>query len=501
MSTEPTPPDGAIASRVMKGAAWMAFTRFGTRLLGMLSTIVLARLLMPEDFGIVALASSYYAILEGMSALNFKQALIKYRDADDNDYNTAWTLNVCRGILLTVIIAASSLFVPGLMNEPRLGPVILLVALIPFIDGFENPKFIIFEKNLDFTREMVLTLGTKVLTLILTIYLAYSLRSYWALIIGLVFGTATRVTISYLMVRYLPRVSFASLGRLFSFSAWMSGVNLLQSLSTNLDKFFVGYFLGTAKTGIFHIGKTVAFMPTNEMVMPLNRALYPGFTMIVDKPNYMREKVLESSQFLGGLSLPIGIGFSLVAPDFIYLVYGPKWLEAIQIVQILAATSAFSMIGSIGIFVAMAHGNTKYLFFRQLVVFLALPVFVITGVYYAGFIGAVYGIAARLILQMILNMYIVQKLLGLPVLRLLFASWRSMISAGIMAVCLTGLDTILSHETIADKSLSLAAQIACGMLVYSLAHFLIWIIAGKPKGFEQRLSGIVESRLLKRKKA
>ena len=490
-----------ISSRVMKGAAWMAFTRFGTRILGMLSTIVLARLLVPDDFGIVALASSYYAILEGMSALNFKQALIKYRDADDNDYNTAWTLNVYRGILLCVIILASSLFIPDLMDEPRLAPVILLVAAIPLIEGFENPKFIIFEKNLDFTREMVITLGTKVLTLIVTIYLAFSMRSYWALIIGLVFGAAVRVIISFMMVRFRPRFSLASFSRLFSFSAWMSGVNLLQSLSANLDKFFVGYFLGTAKTGIFHIGRTVAFMPTNEMVMPLNRALYPGFTMIVDKKDYMREKVLESVQFLAGLSQPIGIGFALIAPEFIYLVYGPKWLEAIPIVQVLAATSAFAMMGTIGIFVAMAHGNTKYLFFRELVVFLALPVFVVTGVHYYGFIGAVYGIAGRLILQMLLNMLIVQKLLDLPFLRLLFAPWRSMVSAAVMALCLWALNPYLPHDTIADQSFAMAAKIGCGGLAYAVTHMLLWMMVGKPRGFEHRLSGIVANKFLKRRQA
>ncbi|WP_417319035.1 lipopolysaccharide biosynthesis protein [Emcibacter sp.] len=501
MSSEPNTSDGAIASRVMKGAAWMAFTRFSTRMLGMLSTIVLARLLIPEDFGIVALASSYYAILEGMSQLNFRQALIKYRDTDNNDYNTAWTLNACRGVLLCLIIAASSLFVPDLLNEPRLASVILLVAMIPLIDGFENPKFVIFEKNIDFTREVIITLGTKVMVLIVTIYLAYSMRSYWALIIGLVFGATSRMTISYLMIPFLPRISFASLGRLFSFSAWMSGVNVLQSLSNNLDKFFVGYFLGTTATGIFHIGKSVAFMPTNEMVMPLNRALYPGFTLIVDKKDYMREKVLESAQFLAGLSQPLGIGFALVAPEFMYLVYGPKWLESIPIVQILASTSAFSIIGSIGMFVAMAHGRTKYLFFRQLVVFIALPVFVITGVHYAGFIGAIYGMAARLILQMLLNMFIVQKLLELPLLRLLFAPWRSMVSAALMALCLFTLDRFLPHETIADKSLTLAVKAIGGGLIYVITHYLLWLMAGKPKGFEQRLAGIIENKFLKRKTA
>ncbi|MFC7049337.1 lipopolysaccharide biosynthesis protein [Emcibacter nanhaiensis] len=501
MSSEDNSSEENISSRVMKGAAWMAFTRFGTRLLGMLSTIVLARLLVPEDFGIVAIASSYYAILEGMSQFNSRQALIKYRDAGDNDYNTAWTLNICRGILVCVAILASTFFVPDIVSEPRVAHVILLMAVIPLIDGFENPRFVVFEKNLDFTREMVITLGTKLLTLTVTIYLAFTLRSYWAMIIGLVFGSASRMTISYLMIPYLPRFCFASFDRIFSFSGWMSGVNILQSLSTNLDKFFVAHFLGTAATGIYHIGKTVAFMPTYELVMPLNRALYPGFAMIAGKRDYMREKVLESAQFLAGLSQPIGIGFALIAPEFIYLVYGPNWLDAIPIVQILAAASAFSMMGSIAIFVAMAHGDTKYLFFRELMMFLALPVFVITGVHYFGFIGAVYGIAARQILQLVLNMLIVQKLLDLPLLRLMFAPWRSMVSAAVMALCLLVLNSYLPHETIADKSLTLTAKIGCGVLTYAVTHILLWIMAGKPKGFEHRLSGIIEKKFLRRSQA
>ena len=118
-------------------------------------------MLVPEDFGIVALATAYIAIVEGLTALPMAQALIRFRDADRSLYDTAWTLSVLRGVAIALLILASAAPVAGLMDEPRLITVILVLALRPLLEGLINPRFIDFDKDLDFSRPMMVRVGTK----------------------------------------------------------------------------------------------------------------------------------------------------------------------------------------------------------------------------------------------------------------------------------------------------------------------------------------------------
>lgn len=122
--------------------------RWSVRALNLVSIIVLARLLMPEDFGISALAVSYIAIVEGLTALPTSQALIRIRNAGRALYDTAWTLGILRGAGIALLMLASSLPVASLMDEPRLEMVIFVLALKPLVSGAKNPRFIDFEKHL-----------------------------------------------------------------------------------------------------------------------------------------------------------------------------------------------------------------------------------------------------------------------------------------------------------------------------------------------------------------
>ena len=171
--------------------------RWSVQLLGLGSTLVLARLLVPEDFGIVALATAYIAIVEGLTALPMSQALIRYRDADRSLYDTAWTLGLLRGVFIALLILASAVPVSNVMNEPRLLAVIMVLAVRPLLEGLINPRFIDFDKHLDFSRPMMVRVGTKAIAVVVTVGLAIALRSYWALIIGGLVSASVRLPLTY----------------------------------------------------------------------------------------------------------------------------------------------------------------------------------------------------------------------------------------------------------------------------------------------------------------
>ena len=139
----------------------MAASRILVRLIGLVSTLILARLLTPGDFGIVALASALYFVIQTVSDLRFEQALISLRDKSDADFDTAWTMNALRGVASATILLAAAYPYAQLMDDPRLAGVLAVLAGVPLIHGLKNPHFLRFEIAMDFRKEFALQIVAK----------------------------------------------------------------------------------------------------------------------------------------------------------------------------------------------------------------------------------------------------------------------------------------------------------------------------------------------------
>ena len=186
-----------LNKKMARGAVWMALLRFTVRSIGLISTMILARLLVPADFGLVAMATSIMAFLELATAFRFDIPLIQNQNAEDRHFDTAWTLNALFGVGLTVLLLILAYPAAEFFREDRLFAVINVLAFGFLITGFENIGVVNFRKQLDFRKDFVLLLAKKLVGFCVTIPLAFALRSYWALVAGIVVGNAIGVAITY----------------------------------------------------------------------------------------------------------------------------------------------------------------------------------------------------------------------------------------------------------------------------------------------------------------
>lgn len=449
---------------------------------------MLARLLMPEDFGISALAVSFIAIVEGLTALPTSQALIRFRNAGRALYDTAWTLGILRGAGIALLMLASSLPVASLMDEPRLEMVIFVLALKPLASGAKNPRFIDFEKHLEFSRAFIVEVGTMIVAVLVTIALAIALKNYWALVIGNLVSTGSAVAWSYVLKPHRPRFSIVGLRELFGFSGWLSGAAVVRTLSVRFDNFLVGGILNMSSVGYFHLGQEIARTPTVEIYPPLTRALYPGFTMIADNPVKLRNNALRACSILSAMVLPIGVGWALVAEEFVTLVLGEKWLPIVPIIEVLSPVAGAMAIGAIADAIAMSLSRTRLLFFRAVANFVIRISLFIFGLTQFGIMGAVYFWALSILILLIMHLHVLKLLLDFPVYLPLVMAWRSWISV----VCM-GLSILSVHELfpVSDEYWEIAARllakVAIGALTYCAVHASLWLIAGRPDGIEREL--------------
>jgi len=196
-----------LGKRMAKGALWTVLMRLTLRSIGVVSTIVLARLLVPADFGLVILASMLIGLVELASEFEFATFLIREQGIDRSYYDTAWTLSVLRGSLVAVVLVACSSAAADFFAEPRLQNVLYVLSLASLISGLANIGIVDFQKSLNFDRDFRLTVQTKLVSFVITVLLAILLRDYWALVIGVLSGRFAALLFSYTMHPYRPRIS------------------------------------------------------------------------------------------------------------------------------------------------------------------------------------------------------------------------------------------------------------------------------------------------------
>src|SRR5688500_7124382 len=180
-SASTDPPSGHL----LRGSAWMIAMRWATRALGLVSTIILARLLAPEDFGVVAMAMVVVGFLEVFTHTGVDLALIRDAQATREHYDTAWTLEILQAALLALALLAAAPYATGYFGDARVLEVMQILSLRAFVGGFENIGVVAFRRELNFTREFWFGVFKKMSTVAVTIVAAFVFRSYWALVLGL----------------------------------------------------------------------------------------------------------------------------------------------------------------------------------------------------------------------------------------------------------------------------------------------------------------------------
>ncbi|QNE04859.1 lipopolysaccharide biosynthesis protein [Croceicoccus marinus] len=485
-------------SRLYKGAGWVGATRILMNLIAFVSTIVLARLLLPDDFGIVAIAESISVIVTSVTELSLAKALIQHSDPRRRHFDTAWTLNITRSMILGGVVAAISVPVAAAYGDERLVPLLIVLGATVVASGLDNPKVVIFQRNLVFWQETLLGVIPKLLGFISALAIAVIFESFWALVAGSVVAQVSRIAISYILAPYLPRLTFAAYRELLSFSIWLTFSELIKTVNFRSDTLVLGAFVGPTPLGYYSYGGKLAYLPVRESLGPIRQLLFPAFSLIKGEMYRLRAAYMQSQGVLCTLAFPIGIGFAVLAEPIIRLLIGEKWLPIAPIVQVLGVVSAIQTIENSQP-LAMSLGRTKRIFTRELRVFLIRIPLVILGLIVGQypFIGIIMAVvlarAAANIVNIFLNLQLVRDVINLPIRKQLKVVMRPVLASLAMTAGLALAQ--IKFETPSSSVeglLALSLLIALGGLFYVGSLSILWLIAGRPDGPEREILGLFE---------
>ncbi|MAT52325.1 MAG: hypothetical protein CMK32_14200 [Porticoccaceae bacterium] len=485
-----------INKQIIKGSAWTISFRVIEKFVSIISTIILARLLVPEDFGIVAIAMMVVALMELMRAFGFESALIQNQSANDDHYNTVWTFNIVAALVIAIAVYLSAPLFANFFEEPALTNVLRVLAISVLLSGFENVGIINFRKDLKFNKDFNYMVVKRLISFSVTISLAVILRNYWALIIGTVITKFLVVSYSYIIHPYKPKLSLRKTRELSSFSFWLFINNLLLFAIHKVPQAIIGKLGGSSQLGLFSLSRDITYATTTAIVMPINRAAFPGYSKLSHDGKALKDSLLGTLGVIALIITPAAAGISAIAPLMVPVVLGEKWLEAIPIMQILA----FS-----GLFFALANVNAVYLalgrpfiiarisLFRLCVY---LPTMVIATREY-GVVGAAWSLLMTGILILPATYTPIAKILGIRIREFTALFARPAISALIMyAVTHEFLDYLPNDLQAPYKLIWLVFLIAFGAVLYVTSVIGLWFASGKPVSAEFHIFESLKQRRL-----
>ena len=478
-----------VRGKLAKGTAWISAAGLITNSLGFISTIVLARFLVPSDFGLVAFATTILAVLSSVTDLSLNSALVQHRSPTIDHFDTAFTLGLARSVVIAIVFCAAALPVSIYAHEPRLVPVMLVLAIGVVLTGMANPRAIMVTRDLVFWQQFLLTVAQRLTTFIVAVTIAVIFRSYWAIVWGSLIGQIVNVIISYTILPYLPRVGIKHTKELINFSVWLTAGQMINTINWNFDQLLIGAFIGRTQLGFYTVGNNLAILPTRETTRPITTTLFPAFSRLKDDKERLGAAYQKSQGLVTAIALPMGVGMALLAEPLVHLFMGARWHPVVLIIQALASVFAIQTIGTLSQPLAMASGDTRLLFNRDLQSFLLRVPFMIVGILLDGLAGVVY---ARIVTGMIVvffHMQVVKRITGLTFAVQFAANIRSLASVCVMVAVVFPLTHQVERfgASVMDLALEIAILASFGAVSYLGANAAMWVIMGKPEGPEREI--------------
>jgi lipopolysaccharide exporter len=482
----------ALGHRIAKSAAWMVGSRMVMRGIGLFSTIILARLLRPEDFGLVALAMALVTAMEVFGNFSFDLALIRDGRASREHYDTVWTMTIIRGALVGAALLALARPAAAFFSDPRVEPIVYCFAVVTFLEGLQNVGTVDFRKELAFHREFAFQVAAKLITFVTTITCAFVWREYWALVVGIVVGKIANVFLSYGMHPYRPRLDLSEWRSLVSFSKWLLASNISNFLSGRLDTFAVGRVVGAHAVGLYEVANEIANLPTGELIWPIQRALFPGYAKLQGDRDQLATGYIGGLAIITMIALPAAFGIAATAPLIIEVFLGPGWVEALPLLQVLAIAGILKVGYANSYTVLLALGRAKLLSHLATLNLIFFAAFVVAGTVIWGSIGTAFASVITSAIMLTIYVAITLRVLGTPFRTLVASVWRSVAAALAMAFFLHILTPLWPWGDGELPAIAeLLASFAIGAVTYVVSHFVLWRLAGSPPGAEKEALTVV----------
>jgi len=461
-----------LAGSAIRGAAWVGVSRLSGKLLFFASTIILARLLEQDDFGVAAYAITVIALIGSVPSLGVGPALIYHRD-DRHVLSTGFWIGIAMGLVSFALIWGLAPYAELLFGDERAVSVTRALALVFPIESLRGVHTALLRKRLAFRRRFVPELVQSITKGGVSIGLALAGFGPFSLIYGVVAAAVVSVPAYWVAVHWRPTLHFdaASARRLLSFGGHVVGVGMLGALVRNLDYLLVGRMLGAATLGVYVLAFRIPDLLIRNLSVTLGQVLFPVYARMKDDPVAVRETFLATTSYVFAVTAPIAVGLAVVAEPLVLTVFSEKWIEVVPVMLAICFYAlCISLAFNLGdLYKALGRPDvlTRLSLVRAVVVVPALW-FAASSVGTAAAVAwAQAGVALFVVLM---NFTVAHRLFGLPVLEAGLRLLPVAAAAGLMALATLAVGSLLGRQ---PAVLQLGIEALVGAAVYLSALRLL----------------------------
>lgn len=463
-----------LITKAKIGVFWVVLDDLFLRIYSVITNIILARILLPEDFGLVAIVIVTFEMIKLFGNLGIGAKLIQQQE-DIYEYATsAFWLNIILSLSLLIITVSLSPYIALFYDNDLILPILIIFSLTFFIQSFGSTHLALLTKELAYKKIVLVGIVMTFLSRSLAIGMAFAGFGVWSLIIPEVIASFLKTIALWIINPWKPefRLKTRYWKDIFRFGFNYLGADLTRYLNINGSYVIIGKILGERSLGIYSFAYTLANLPFDSIVSTLQKVAFPTFSNLQNNIKAFQTVFLQMTKFSSLVSFPMLMGLFILADMFIPLIYGDKWEEAILPFQIITGFILFRIVASPGGQVLLAFGRADTLFKFNLIQapFLLIAAFI--GSHY-GIIGIAVGTTGVLMLGSLLFLYISMKQLGLSLWLVSKSIRPAMLSSAFMIFSLIIFKEILLNYDF-KSYIALSILIPAGFVVYLMVLFLFF---------------------------
>ena len=403
----------SLKEKTVKGVMWSSIDRFSTQGIQFVFSILIARQLLPSDYGVVAMLGIFLAVSQTFIDSGFGTALIRKIDRTDTDFSTVFYFNIVVAAFFYLILWFAAPYIAAFYEIPLLEDVTRVVALtliFSSLSGVQNAKLSI---AIDFKTRAKISVSVTLLTGAIGLWMAYNGYGVWALVVQSVFASLLGTVLLWCLVRWIPKRTFSwqSFREMFSFGSKLLASALLDTIYNNMYTLIIGKFFSSATLGLYSRASSLARYPSSNITGVLQGVTFPVLSSIQNEPERLAGAYKRFLRLSAFVIFPSMIGLAAVADPLIRLVLTDKWEGCIYLLQIVCFSMMWYPIHAINLNLLQVKGRSDFFLKVEiikkiqgvLILFITVPM---------GIVAMCYGSVVSSLLCLIYNTYYTQKLIG-----------------------------------------------------------------------------------------
>jgi PST family polysaccharide transporter len=418
---------------------WLGISQVLSSGMRFVATVVLARVLLADDFGIVAMASIITELMLLTADLGLAEAIIQRKEVTESHLSTTFWAGLALGGILCAATAGMSPLVAGFFGKGQVGPVLAVSSLALVIAPLRTVHGSLLRKTLQFSRFSFGEVGSSACYLAVSVSLAVTGFGVWSIVLGSLASQVALVALRWFLCRWRPSRTFSikSLKELWGFGFSVTGNRLVQALTGMMDQLIIGRFLIAASLGYYYLGAKVPSSLTTPLWMVLNQAAFPTFSLVQDERERMHRGFVRSVTYISLIVFPMFAGLAIVAPQMVPVVYGGKWIQAIPTMQILCIPAVVGSLNTLAGPAILAKGRPNIILKLSLLKIALLVPSLLVGVRF-GIAAVAAGVSIVAVIVYLLYQISLNRLIGLRVGDLLNALRPAALGSAVMALGVLG---------------------------------------------------------------